>query len=257
MRGPPVRAWGWKSGRRCIVREGEESLYTPIVLRTGFMHSYRRTIPLLLSVIMLAVAYWTAAGFWSRFDELGLMRWGLIAILSVVVPIGTGTIRDIVAGYANLFGVFDKKTEEKLKPYKRLTISSLEARKGMRRLFRDDDTYAAFQRSIRRVVFDKTTDIVIIATVFGIAAFVLYNTVYEKTVLRAVGPSYPLLILELFIDAFATAFLILALSYILMFGVGYFYSLSRLGRSRNDLSIWNYVQYLRGIPVHDRSFVSY
>jgi hypothetical protein len=88
------------------------------------------------------------------------MRWGLIVILAIVVPIGTSTIRDIVAGYGNLFGVFDEKTEEKLKLYKSLSPSSSETRKGMRRLFKDDDTYAAFQEGIRRVVFDKTTDIV-------------------------------------------------------------------------------------------------
>jgi hypothetical protein len=220
------------------------------------MHSYRRTIPILLSVIILEAVFWTLADFWPRFDELGLMRWGLIVILAVVVPIGTSTIRDIVAGYGNLFGVFDEKTQEKLELYKGLTPSSSETRKGMRRLFKDDDTYAAFQERIRRVVFDKTTDIVIIVTVLGIAAFVLYNTVYEKTVLRAVTPGYPL-ILELFVDAFATSFLILALSYILMFGIGYFYVLSRLGGSQNDLSVWNYIQYLRGTPVQDRSFVSY
>jgi hypothetical protein len=69
-----------------------ERLYTPVVLRTGFMHSYRRTIALLLSVIVLEAVFWTLAGFWHRFDELGLMRWGLIVILAIVVPIGTGTI---------------------------------------------------------------------------------------------------------------------------------------------------------------------
>jgi hypothetical protein len=185
------------------------------------------------------------------------MRWGLILILAIVVPIGTRTIRDIVAGYGKLFGVFDKETEEKLKLYKSLTPSCSESGGGMRRLFKEDDTYATFQEGIRRVVFDKTSDIVIIVTVCSIAAFVLYNTVYEKTVLRAVTLSYPLLILELFVDAHATAFLILALSYILVFGIWCFYVLSRLGSLRNDLSVWNYVQYLRGTPAQDRSFVSY
>lgn len=127
------------------MQEGEERLYTPIVLRTGCMHSYRRTVPLLLSVIILEAVFWTLSGLWPQFDELGLMRWGLIVILAVVVPIGTSTIRDIVAGYGNLFGVFDGKTEEKLKLYKSLTPSSSETRKEMQRLFKDDDTYAAFQ----------------------------------------------------------------------------------------------------------------
>jgi hypothetical protein len=75
------------------------------------MHSYRRTFLLLVSVLALEAVFWTLAGFWPRFDELGLTRWGLIVILALVVPIGTSTIRDIVAGYANLFDIFDEKTE--------------------------------------------------------------------------------------------------------------------------------------------------
>jgi hypothetical protein len=102
----------------------KKGLYTPIVLRTGFMHSYRITIALLLSVIVLEALFWTLAGFWPRFDELGLMRLGLIAILAVVVPIGTRTIRDIVSGYADMFDVFDEKTEERLKLYRSLERSS-------------------------------------------------------------------------------------------------------------------------------------
>ncbi len=237
--------------------KGEKRLYTPIVLRTGFMHSYRRTISLLLLAIVLEAVFWTLAGFWPRFDELGLMRWGLIVILAIIVPIGTSTIRDIVAGYADLFGVFDEKTEEKLKLYKSLNSPSSETRKGMHCLFKDDDTYAAFQERIRQVAFDKTTDIVIVITIIGVSAFVLYNTVNEKIILKAATSRYPLLILEVIIDAYATIFIIAALCFIFMFGIGYFYILNRLGSSQSDLSVWKYIQYLRGTPVKDRSFVSY
>ena len=239
------------------MNRGEKRLYTPIVLRTGLMHSYRRTISLLLSVIILEAVFWTLAGFWPRFDELGLMRWGLIVILALVVPIGTSTIRDIVAGYANLIGVFDEKTEEKLKLYRSMNRPSSENQKGMHRLFKDDDTYAAFQERIRQVVFDKTTDIVVIVTIISITAFVLYNTVYEKIILKAATSRYPLLILEIFIDAYATVFLISALSFMLTFGIGYFYIVNRLGGSQSDLGVWNYIQYLRGTAVKGRSFMSY
>jgi len=84
------------------VNDGEKRAYTPIVLRTGLMHSYRRTISLLLSVIVLEAVFWTLAGFWPRFDELGLMRWGLIAILALVVPIGTSTIHRDLTGPSRL-----------------------------------------------------------------------------------------------------------------------------------------------------------
>ena len=205
------------------MNNGDQRLYTPIVLRTGFMLSYRRTSSLLLFVILLEAVFWTLAGFWPRFSELALMRWGLILILAIVVPIGTSTIRDIVAGYANLFGVFDEQTEQRLKVYRSLDHTSLETENGMRRLFKDGDTYAAFQELIRRVIFDKTTDIVMIVTIISISAFVIYNTLAEKIFLNPAISSYPLLILEIFIDAYATIFIIAALSYILVFGFGYFY----------------------------------
>jgi hypothetical protein len=185
------------------------------------------------------------------------MRWGLIVILAIVVPIGTSTIRDIVAGYAALFGVFDEKTEEKLKLYTSLNRPSSETKKEMRRLFKDDDTYAAFQERIRQVLFDKTTDIVIVIIIVSISAFAVYQTVNEKVILRAATPRYPLLILEVAIDAYATVLLIAALSFLFMFGLGYFYVLNRLGASPSDLSVWKYIEYLRGPQDKDRSFVSY
>jgi len=239
------------------MNNGEKRLYTPFVLRTGFMHSYRRTISLLLFVIILEAVFWTMAGFWPRFDQLGLMRWGLIIILAIVVPIGTSTIRDIVGGYANLFGVFDQETEEDLKLYRSLNQTSSETKNGMRGLFKDGDTYAAFQELIRRVVFDKTTDIVMIVTIISISAFVIYNTVVEKIILNPAISSIALLILEIIIDAYATIFIISALSYLLVFGMGYFYILNRLGGSPSDLSVWDTIQFLRGTPVEDRSFTSY
>lgn len=236
---------------------GETRLYAPFVLRTGFMHSYRRTISLLLSVIILEAVFWTFAGFWPRFDELLLMRWGLIIILAIVVPIGTSTIRDIVAGYEDLFDVFDEDSEEKLKLYRSLNSPSSENQKRIQRLFKDDDTYAAFQEGIRKVIFDKTTDIVVIVTIISVTVFVFYNTLNEKIILKAAVSSYPLSILEIFIDGYATIFLIAALTFILMFGGEYFYILNRLGSTPSDLTVWKYIQYLQGTPVKDRSFMSY
>ena len=42
-----------------------------------------------------------------------------------------------------------------------------------------------------------------------------------------------------------------------MFGNEYLYILNRLGGSQSDLSIWNYIQYLRGSLNQERTFLSY
>jgi hypothetical protein len=44
-------------------KNGEKRLDTPIVLRTGFMYSFKRTITLFLAVIILEAVFWTLAGF--------------------------------------------------------------------------------------------------------------------------------------------------------------------------------------------------
>ena len=112
------------------MNEGEKSLYTPIVLRTGFMHSYRRTLSLLLALIIIEIVVWTLAGYWPRFAELGSERWGFIIILILVVLLGTRTIRDIITGYADLFNVFNEKTEDNMKIYHSMNRPSSETQEG-------------------------------------------------------------------------------------------------------------------------------
>jgi hypothetical protein len=154
-----------------------------------------------------------------------------------------------------MFDVFDEKTEEKLKLYRSLKRSSSE--KGMPRLFKDDKTYTAFQERIRQVVFDKTTDTVIVITILSVMVFVVYNTLHEKVRLNGGISSYPLRILEIFIDAYATTFIISALSFILVLGIGYFYVLNLLGGSKSDLSVWNYLHFLRGDKDKGPSVMTY
>ena len=239
------------------MKNEEKKLYTPIVLRTGFMVSYRRTIALLVSVIVLELILWTLAGFWPRFNDLVLERWGLILILAVVAPLGTSTIRDIVSGYATMFGLFDEETADKLKLYRSLSSTDAESQKNTRPLFKDDGAYASFQDTVRKVVFDQTTDIIMIVIIISIAALVSYFTLNEKIIMNGAISRYPLSVLEVFIDAYATAFIIAALSFTFVFGIEYFFIINRLGRSRKDLSVWNFIQYLQGAPVKHRAFMSY
>ena len=185
------------------------------------------------------------------------MRWGLIVILAIVVPLGTSTIRDIVAGYVDLFDVFDEQTEENLKLYRSLNRSSSKTQQAIYRLFKDKKTYTAFQEKIREVVFDKSIDAIVIVIIISITIFVLYNTVNEKIIMKLAISSYPLLFLEVFIDGYATIFLIAASSFILMFGIEYFLVLNQLGRPASDLSIWNFIQYLQGSLVNNSSFMPY
>ena len=240
------------------MNHGEQRPYTPIVLRTGFMHSYRRTFSLLLVIIILEAALWTLAGFWPYISELGPVRWGLIIILILVVPIGTKTIRDIFEGYENLFNVFDEQTDANLKLYQNMDRPSSKTQMGMQELFKDKESYTAFQEWARRIVFDKTTELTTILTLIIVIIIVLYNSIfYEKVILGGTISRYPLWILEISIDALLIIFITLALSFIFLHGIEYFLTISRLGASQRNLSVWSYIQYLRGAPVTDHSVMTY
>lgn len=232
-------------------------LYTPIVLRTGFMHSYRRTISLLIVVIGLEAIFWTLTGLWSRFAELGPTRWGLIVIITLVVPLGIWTIRDIVASYENLFNVFDEKTEENMKLYQSMSQPSSETQERMHTLFKDEETYTSFQDEIRTIIFKKSDEISTIGTIIAITIFILYISFYEKIILGGAISIYPLSILEIAIDAFTSIFITIPLAFIFLFGIGYLRTMSRIGASQNDLSVWKYIQHLRGTPVKDAPSMSY
>jgi len=238
--------------------KGEKKLYTPFVLRTGIMHSYRRTLALLFSVIILEAGYWTIGGFWSQFSVLGFQRWGIIVILIFIIPIGIRTIRDIFAGYEDLFNVFDENTEENLKAYRSMKRPSSEIRKGMSPLFKDEKSYSEFQESIRTIIFENITEIVVLMISISIVMGIVTNSViFEKIIMDGAISAYPFSILEGTIDIITSMLITLSLSLICLYGVGYLRTISRLGASQSDLSVWNYVQHLQGTPVKESSIMSY
>ncbi len=240
------------------MEEKNENLYTPIVLRTGFLHSYGRTLSVLFVVIILELLLWTLAGFWPRLSELGVIRWGLIVILTLAVPIGTWTIRDITAGYEDLFNVFDAETENRLKLYRSLSYPPSNNQEAIQSLFKDRESFTRFRSSIRRVILERIPETTTIVIIICIMIPILYNSVILEKLLQGVGYStHPLLIIESIIDILTSLLLTLTLSLISLFGLGYLRTISHLGASRNDLSIWSYVQHLHGETIEGSSFMSY
>jgi len=237
--------------------EGSETPYTPLVLRTGFMHSYRRTIPLLGLTVILELIFWTLADLWPRSAELAYIRWGVILILALVVPIGVWTVRDIIAGYDDLFYVFDEETEKTLSLYQRIDRPSSENKEEIRSLFKDQASYSKFQDGVRRVVFDKREILFLLFALILTFSVLLVGQIYPKLILEQSISSYPFVILELTNDSLTAILITLTLSVIFVFGLGYLRTISHLGESRNDLGVWNYIRYLRGTPDKESSFMSY
>lgn len=239
------------------MNEKSQKRYTPFILRTGFLHSYWRTVPLLGLVIFLEAILWVMAGFWPPSIEFALMRWGIFLILIFVVPIGTWTIRDIVAGYDDLFEVFDVETEENLKLYRSMDRPPSESQEDIRNLFKNQKIYEAFRDGVRQILFDKKELLWILLTTSLFSIVFSFYSLYPKIIMGAAIFTYPLINLEIFVDIFASFFMNLVISLIFWFGVAYLRTVSRLGASDRNLRIWNYIRYLRGEPINDSSFMTY
>ncbi|MFW9847207.1 MAG: hypothetical protein ACFFD6_10690 [Candidatus Thorarchaeota archaeon] len=233
-----------------------ERLYTPLVLRTGFMHSYRRTIPFLGLTVLLEFIWWTLGNFWPHIGELGYERWGLILILTMVLPLGVWAVRAIVVDYDDLFDVFDEDTEARLELYRSMTRSASASQEEVRGLFGNQDTYDSFRISVRQIIFEKWVEAAVIPTSIIVYAIVFVLSIYPK-ILGAAHSAYPLLILEVVSDTLSTLLMTLSISLLVAFGLGYLRAISHLGASRDDFGVWNYIRYLHGTHETDASFTSY
>jgi hypothetical protein len=238
------------------VSEETKKMYTPFVLRTGFMHSYLRTIPFLFLTVLLEFIFWTLGDFWPRFNELAYERWVLILILALVVPIGIRTIRNIVADYDDLFDAFDEETEEGLKLYRSMDRPSSATQEEMKGLFKDQEAFKKFQNGIHDIIFEKWTELGFLFSIAIVISVVFIFSIYPK-LLGIAYSTYPLLILEITSDILSILLLTLSISLLIVFGFGYLRTISHLGASRNGFGVWNYIRYLRGVPEKEGSIMSY
>jgi hypothetical protein len=204
----------------------------------------------------LEFIFWALGNFWPRFGELGYERWGIILILTLILPVGVWAIRNIVADYDDLFDVFDEVTEEKLKLYQSMDRPPTETQEEMRNLFRNQESYNSFRDGVREIIFEKWIEVSVFISI-GIVYIVVFATSIYPKMLGAAHSSYPLLILEVASDIISTLLMTLSISLLVIFGFGYLRAISHLGASRNDFSVWNYIRHLRGGPESDGSFMSY
>ncbi|MFX0054859.1 MAG: hypothetical protein ACFFAX_03345 [Promethearchaeota archaeon] len=236
--------------------EEAKKMYTPFVLRTGFMHSYNRTIPLLGLAVILEFIFWSLGNFWPRFSELGYERWGIILILALILPVGVWAIRNIVSDYDDLFDVFDKETEENLKLYRSMDRPPSETQDEVRDLFRNKESYESFRDGVRDIIFEKWVEIGVFTSI-GIVYIVIFTTSIYPKMLGAAHSVYPLVILEVVGDVLSTLLMTLSISLLVVFGFGYLLAISHLGSFRDEFGVWNYIRHLRGMSGDDGSFMSY
>lgn len=228
--------------------------HTPFVLRTGIFHSYWRTIIwwVGLSIVRYIMLLFGGIGITFLFDLPFLLSGCLILVL------GTWTLRYTIAGYDELFDVFDEETENRLKLYRSFDRPPSHAQEEVRRLFKDQATYETFRGQVHRILFGKTEAVVFLLGViltYGICVVVFLIqptwswfgiTVYPWTYIQTLVGEFILVPLLLI---FGIAGLYLAFEYILV--------ISELGASKENLRVWEFVQQLRGERSVDTVPMSY
>ncbi len=221
--------------------------FTPIILRFGILHSYWRTLPILGLIFIVDVTL--------QFLDGITILWPELILLNLAVLIGIWVIRDAVAGYDELFDVFDSETEKKLKLYQSMDRPSSKSQEDIRNLFKDRKTYQAFRKNVRNILFGTTE---FFALVFAIICFVVligYQLLFPSNG-TPLGTS-SLVTIRMIINITASFFITLFATSGIVLVFGYLNTISLLGKSSKDLRIWNYIDYLRGNRVSNGAFMTY
>lgn len=229
--------------RVTIVGENEDRYYTPFLLRTGFLHSYKRTLPVIFGWLLLNILiYWQmnvleniVGDFWTYL---------YIPLFVIVIHIA----RKAVTGYDDLFGILDTDFEKKLKLYKSLDLppNPTTNQKRIKNIFINKDS-SEFKKKVRDLLFGGIERYFIIAVI--IASPVIIYLYFDAYLFVGVyGSTDPIIWLYIYIVSNLIIGLVLACSIISLAWIIFsmILSISRLEGEKIPFKISNYIDLLKG-----------
>ncbi|MFW9975529.1 MAG: hypothetical protein ACFFDQ_09710 [Candidatus Thorarchaeota archaeon] len=223
--------------------ESEISYHTPLILRTGFLHCYKRTAPIIIGWLVLNfVIYW-------QMNVLENLVWDwwtylYLPIFLLVVHIA----RTAVSGYDDLFGIFDPNFEKRLKLYKSLDLpSDTLNQERIRTIFIEDRFYQAFKKQVRQRLFGGIERYFILAVIIA-SPIISYFYVNAYLFVGVYGAKEPVIWLYVYIATnliigFWFAFGLASLVWIIFSMI---MSISRLEKCKKGFKVTNYLQLLKG-----------
>lgn len=141
---------------------------TPLPLRTGFLHSYKRTIILWMLLLFVPNFILLVGGIPIPLVEiLGN------SALTVIIIMGTWTVRYATDGFDMLFDIFDKPTEKKLKLYCSLDRYRDTDNPIAKSLFIGEKDYDNFKKRVRMCLFDRKEQYLVALGVLLVSILVL------------------------------------------------------------------------------------
>lgn len=229
--------------RVIVVGEKEVQFHTPLILRTGFLHSYKRTVPIIIFWIFLS---FLSAWQMQVLDPFIKDVWTYLylPILLMVVHIA----RSAVSGYDDLFGVFDKDFEKKLKLYKSLDLPpDTINQERIKTIFSSDEAYQKFKGQVRKLLFGGFERFFTIAVVIA-SPIIVYLYVDAYLFVGVYGSMEPIIWLYIFIASNLIMGLLVLCSLASFTWVIFsmILSISRLEDYKSNFKIANYIQLLQG-----------
>ncbi|MFW9786715.1 MAG: hypothetical protein ACFFE2_05325 [Candidatus Thorarchaeota archaeon] len=226
-----------------MVGENETRYHTPLLLRSGFLHSYKRTIPVILLWLALNVlTYWQMGVL--GFLQGDIWTYLFLPLFIMVVHIA----RKAVSGYDDLFGVLDPEFEKKLKLYKSLDLPvDTVNQERIRTIFIDDGNYRKFKDDVRRLLFHGVERYFVLAIIIA-SPLVAYFYVDAYLFVGVYGVTDPLIWLYIYIATNLTIGLaiVCCLASLVWIVFSMIMSISKLENYKDSFKISNYIQLLRG-----------
>ncbi|MFW9836393.1 MAG: hypothetical protein ACFFE7_02670 [Candidatus Thorarchaeota archaeon] len=223
--------------------ENETRYHTPLLLRSGFLHSYKRTIPVILLWLALNVlTYWQMGVL--GFLQGDIWTYLFLPLFIMVVHIA----RKAVSGYDDLFGVLDPEFEKKLKLYKSLDLPvDTVNQERIRTIFIDDGNYRKFKDDVRRLLFHGVERYFVLAIIIA-SPLVAYFYVDAYLFVGVYGVTDPLIWLYIYIATNLTIGLaiVCCLASLVWIVFSMIMSISKLENYKDSFKISNYIQLLRG-----------
>lgn len=219
------------------------SYHTPLLLRLGFLHSYKITMGIATLEFLISAYCETMAGV---VVNALLDPWTYIWF-----PLwffGTYIVRQIVSGFDNLFDIFDEEFESRVKLYASFDVPPTNVQRRIQSLFVSESKYNEFRESIRRLLFSRWERVLLFL-------YALANPAIVFIVVTVYDPAHTIGYYGSFVEPYVSFLTYWNLGFALF--LGYFLvsalwvvivmilSISKIDNFHSDLKVTEYAEVIR------------
>ncbi len=230
-----------------------KSLHTPLILRTGFFYSYKRT--LIVWLTLLAAIY--MVNYVLGFAEF-LLGFLSDIIITTVILSGVWSVRKVVSSYQEMFGIFDNDILSNLSVFNGFSLDDNIQLHKTRNLFVSEESYNKFRNKISLVLFNKTESVILLLITVICSVFILnsFATPDSWSVYGDYVPIWTPLRQILGVAIYFPLVVIFAVDGLILI-FGYFRIINLFHDSKESFLVFEQVRRMRGESAELHTGVSY